>query len=307
MNIVLLSYTDIAGQSSILWRGLNDYTDHNARLITFKRNYLAYKEDIYYPERKNEAHDIMDKADLFHVSAGIPQLEDYDLNQRLAERPYVQELHGFYARKNWKMLLSRWFKNGTIYVTHLSTQGVREKIGFSIYIPRSVDFRDFPKHNANPDTIRVCHCPTNRSLKSTTFFLRTMKEVEKKHPSVETVLVEKNSWKECLKIKASCDLVFDHLGKVEQGYGMNSIEAMALGIPALCHMGNYASIYHHDCPVVNVSHQDLMRNIIELIEHDDLRKRVGRQGLKFVKRVHDIKINVKKWNALFHYVLNQKK
>ncbi len=307
MKIVLIAHLDTAGQSSILCKGLRDYTEHDARFIKIEKTYLDYEQDIYYPSMMKEAHNVMDQADIFHISEGIPVLEGYNLAEKVSETPSIQELHGTYTGLNWQMLLARWFKNKSVYVTHLSTANVREKIGFSIYIPRSVDFRDFPQPKRNPDKIRVAHCPTNRTIKSTDLFLEIMGEIEKEYPYVETVLVEKKSWNDCLKIKATCDLVFDHLGKVEQGYGLNSIEAMVFGIPSICKVGNYTYIHHPDCPVVNVSNDTLKAQLIKLIEDDTLRKSIGKRGIKFVKRVHDIKNNVKKWEALFNYVINGKK
>ncbi len=307
MKIVLIAHLDTAGQSSILCKGLRDYTEHDARFIKIEKTYLDYEQDIYYPSMMKEAHNVMDQADIFHISEGIPVLEGYNLAEKLSETPFIQELHGTYTGLNWQMLLARWFKNESVYVTHLSTANVREKIGFSIYIPRSVDFRDFPQPKRNPDKIRVAHCPTNRTIKSTDLFLEIMGEIEKEYPYVETVLVEKKSWKDCLKIKATCDLVFDHLGKVEQGYGLNSIEAMVFGIPAICKLGNYTYIQHPDCPIVNVTNNTLKEQLIKLIEDDTLRKSIGKRGIKFVKQVHDIKNNVKKWEALFNYAINGKK
>jgi glycosyltransferase involved in cell wall biosynthesis len=306
MKIVLVGYLDIAGQSSILWKGLKDYTNHDARFIKIERTYLSYEEDIYYPTMREEAHEVMDQANVFHISEGIPKLEGYNLTDKLSEIPFVQELHGTYAGMNWQMLLARWFQHSRVYVTHLSTAMVREKIGFSIYIPRSVDFREFPKPRRDPQKIRIAHCPTNRTIKATDFFLEIMNEIEKEYPYVETVLVENKSWKDCLNIKATCDLVFDHLGKVEQGYGLNSIEAMVFGIPALCKVRNYTYIHHPDCPIVNTMQETLKDQLIKLIEDDDLRTRIGKQGVKYMQRVHDVKKNVKKWEAMYNYVIHGK-
>ena len=111
MKIVLIAHLDTAGQSSILWKGLRDYTEHDARFIKIEKTYLDYEQDLYYPSMMKEAHNVMDQADIFHISEGIPILEGYNLDEKVSETPSIQELHGTYTGLNWQMLLARWFKN----------------------------------------------------------------------------------------------------------------------------------------------------------------------------------------------------
>lgn len=74
--------------------------------------------------------------------------------------------------------------------------------------------------------LRVGHAPTNRSLKSTHEFLEACRALP-----VDVVMIEGLSWEECLKLKGTCDVLFD---QTAYGYGGNAIEAWAMGIPVVC-------------------------------------------------------------------------
>lgn len=149
--------------------------------------------------------------------------------------------------------------------------------------------------------IIVHNSPTNREYKNTELFLKTMGEVEKEYPYVETVLIEGKPWKECIKEKATCDLSFDQMG-FAGGYGHQSIESMALGMPVLCGLNYYVKAIHPDCPIVSVTKDSLKERIVKLIQDDNLRERLGKKGIEYCRRTHDIKVNVHRWISLFEFI-----
>lgn len=77
--------------------------------------------------------------------------------------------------------------------------------------------------------LRVGHAPTNRAVKSTEAFLAAAAKLGRELP-VAVVLIEGQSWWDCLKLKATCDVYFD---QVLLGYGNNAIESWGMGIPVV--------------------------------------------------------------------------
>lgn len=78
--------------------------------------------------------------------------------------------------------------------------------------------------------LRIGHAPTDRAVKSTDAVLAACKKLGREIP-VEVVLVERQSWRQCLAAKARCDIFVD---QVLLGYGNNAIEAWGMGIPVVC-------------------------------------------------------------------------
>jgi len=76
--------------------------------------------------------------------------------------------------------------------------------------------------------LHIGHAPTNRKAKGSDIIIPCIQSLEKKYP-VKLVLIENLSYQEALKRKRSCHIFIDQIGNL--GYGMNAIEALAMGIP----------------------------------------------------------------------------
>lgn len=96
-------------------------------------------------------------------------------------------------------------------------------------------------------------------------------------------------------------------GDSEGGAPTTIIEAQAMGVPVV-------STYHADIPFVTIPKKtallskehdilDMSRNLKRLILDVNLRKRMGKEGAKFVKTHHDIKETVKKIEKVYRELL----
>lgn len=84
-------------------------------------------------------------------------------------------------------------------------------------------------HEGGP--VRIGHAPTNRALKSTAELETAVTQLQAEGADVELVIIEGLPWLEALKVKGTCDLLFD---QTAYGYGGNAIEAWGMGIPVIC-------------------------------------------------------------------------
>lgn len=132
--------------------------------------------------------------------------------------------------------------------------------------------------------IRIGHAPTNREAKGSAAILSAIHRLQQTHP-VDLVLIEHLPWKEAIRLKQTCHIFVDQLGDL--GYGINSLEALAMGIPTCtCLAPGFAERYP-DHPFVVVTEETLFPELRRLVEDSKLRRAMGTAGRKWVEHHHD--------------------
>ncbi len=105
---------------------------------------------------------------------------------------------------------------------------------------------------------------------------------------VEPVLIERLSWSECLRRKATCDIFYD---QPVLGYGSNAIEAWAMGIPVLAGVED-PSVRDRmlktwgELPFFETTEAMLEADLRRLIDDADLRRTYAKLGYRHVIRWH---------------------
>lgn len=148
------------------------------------------------------------------------------------------------------------------------------------------DWRKFepapPKAESEP--IIIGHAPTNRQAKGSDIIIPIVRELEKDFP-IQLLLIEKMSYQQALKQKSRCDIFIDQIGDL--GYGINSLEALAMEIPVCsCLAPGFAEKYP-DHPFIVVDEHNLKEKLIELIQDVNMRRPAGYIGRKWVTEYHD--------------------
>jgi glycosyltransferase involved in cell wall biosynthesis len=132
-------------------------------------------------------------------------------------------------------------------------------------------------------TIRIGHAPTNRGAKGSDIIIPILKKLEKEL-NIEVVLIEGMQYERALKEKASCDIFVDQIGDL--GYGINSLEALAMGIPTCsCLAPGFAELYP-DHPFVIIDANNLQEQLERLIQ-DPNRRDIGVRGREWIVKNHD--------------------
>lgn len=102
-----------------------------------------------------------------------------------------------------------------------------------------------------PGPFRIAHSPTNEKYKGTAVFLEVCERLNKRGVKVEPVLIgmkrsrktllpDRKSHAEALRIKATCDAVFDSFWLGIQGSGL---EGAAMGLPVIAGDPEVADLY----------------------------------------------------------------
>lgn len=139
------------------------------------------------------------------------------------------------------------------------------------------------------DRIRILHAPTNRAVKHTELFIETIRLLKARGLPVEGMLIEGHTWDETLKMKAAHgDILFDQL---ILGYGQNSLEAWAMGIPVVAGASAVTEKLMvrtlGELPYYRATPTDLARRLTELITSEDARVTAAGRGHEYVRRWHD--------------------
>lgn len=161
------------------------------------------------------------------------------------------------------------------------------------WLPSAYDVEELlvqaTRNRRDPDgRIRIVHAPTNPSLKGTDTFLEAVAELQVEGLPIDLVMFEGLTWFECLTEKARADIVFD---QITLGYGCNSIEAWAMGVPVVSG-GDAWTIKamrreFGDLPFVNATAKSLKAQLKRLVTSADMRAEYAERGLTHVRHYHD--------------------
>ncbi len=181
--------------------------------------------------------------------------------------------------------------NVTVEFDHLRLHPRIHYVGF----PFDAGRFSLHEHHENDRPVRIGHAPTNRAAKGSDVIIPILNELAQSH-GVEMVLIEGLPYEQALALKQSCDVFVDQIG--ELGYGINSLEALAMGIPVCSCLAEGFAERYPDHPFVDVQAHNLKAELINLIEHPEIRKRKGEEGRRWVEAFHDAVNVVRKIHRL---------
>jgi len=153
-----------------------------------------------------------------------------------------------------------------------------------LFIPFDAD--SLPMRTEENEHLRIVHSPTNRAMKGTEFIIRTIEALQRIR-DVEFVLVENKPHEEVIRIKQSCDLAIEQVGNLGgTGYGRNSLETLAMGIPTITEMTPDYVAWIPENPFVLANRETLSEVALKLIDNATLRRGLKMQGRKWVMKYH---------------------
>ena len=152
-----------------------------------------------------------------------------------------------------------------------------------IFFPFDIEkFKPLPYRD--DEILLIGHAPTNRAAKGSNVIIPTVKELEKNYP-VKLILIENLAYHEALKQKATCHIFIDQIGDL--GYGINSLESLAMGIPTCSCLAPGFDEQYPDHPFIVINEQNLRSRLISLIQNKELRIKKTKEGREWVKKYND--------------------
>ncbi len=136
--------------------------------------------------------------------------------------------------------------------------------------------------------LRIAHSARVRAFKGTDVIIDAIERLKRRLP-VELVLIEGMSHDQSMEAKRRCDIAVDQITDIGGwGYGMSSVEYLALGLPVCTSMKPEMQAFLPDHPFVAVTTETLETKLEHLITDENHRRDVGVHGREWVVRNHDI-------------------
>ncbi|MEZ5066671.1 MAG: glycosyltransferase [bacterium] len=149
------------------------------------------------------------------------------------------------------------------------------------------------------DKLRIVHAPRNRAYKGTDLLIEAV-ERARREVEFEFDLVEGVTHEEAVARKRRANLLVDQVGDHRAtGYGMNSLEALAMGIPCLTSMVPDLATFLGDHPFVLANPEALADQLVELAREPARLAERSRAGRAWVERTHGADAIVEKIYATY--------
>lgn len=263
--------------------------------------YFDFPADIAWT-RHNERmiRKLVAEADVIHLNNSYRAAQ----NLLIRNKPMLLHHHGSLFRHNTKhMMATARSRRMTQAVSTMDLTRADPEVLH--WLPTAYDVSDLhaygKTHRRKPDgRVRIVHAPTNRDYKHTDLLISVVQELQRERLKVDLELVEGKTWRECMAIKATADIVFDQL---LWGYGCNGVEAWVMGVPVIAGADDWtleAMRREWDgLPFYLATEDTLKARIREMVKSADLRAEYGAKGLAHVRKYHDEKPALAKLAELY--------
>lgn len=276
-SVNIVSYAagaDTGGQSYRLHQAFTKLTDHTFHSLVRSTNYLRYPKHVGWEARGR----LLAQADLVHAHSHFRTLEEVD-------KPMIIQYHGTQFRNNPKTYIrAAQARHARQFVSTLDLWLLGPKQLTWLPAPYDLDWlATFRK--PQDGKLRIGHAPTDRAVKSTKALIAAAERLNKT-TKVELVMIERQPWDKCLRLKGTIDVLFD---QVILGYGNNAIEAWGMGIPVIC--GAQPDTLHEmrnrfgELPFYEAT-EDTIYEALSAMADDVTRKEFGERGYLHAERFH---------------------
>ena len=281
------------------------------KVVTASQSYIGYPLD---PDLSNYAgargnwnwtaiQELYGAADLVVLHRDAVMYPRFDHGQR---KPIVIHHHGTHFRRNPEVVWASGAAVGAVQcVSTVDLLDCVPKGQTAHWLPQIVDVERLAVirrvNYKRSKTIRIAHAPTDRLIKGTRYVEAVIRELAKKYP-VQAVIIERVSWERCLARKATADIYVDQF---QLGYGNNTLEAWALGMPVVCGadkpiLARMRKEYHRKTrPFYEATPETLYARLEELILSESLRAEWAARGMAHIKRFHSQAAVVARLNAIY--------
>ncbi len=143
--------------------------------------------------------------------------------------------------------------------------------------------REYRFHNP----IRICHASRN-VFKGTEHIISAVARLQQRHP-VELRMIENMPHAQALQLKQECDIFVDQLTNAGGwGYGMSSVEALAMGLPVVTNIPPQMVSRIGTHPFVHADEHTVEAVLESLITNESRCRELSRAGQRWVRERHDV-------------------
>ena len=300
MNILMITDNDPAGMGIAFTNAINRYSEHRCRLITTAEKYgFGFESDIHLSDIEGddfgEVEQLLIDADIIHFH--VLRDENSHLGP-LVIRDYIKGkkiLHHHHGHPDY-IINAESYNEKYIKLKRkviVSTPDLLKLAENSTWVPNLVPINDvefLPRYDDSlpQDRIKICQSPTRKFHKHTAEFKAVLDALQKRYPDrIQPVIIEKQPYIECLRIKKTCHVVFDHM---RGWFGIASLESLSQGKPVIAGLDEWnvkclkEFTGADELPwVIARDQHELEHKLEELIIDNDLRNNIGLKNRRFME------------------------
>lgn len=252
-----------------------------------EKKYFQFRDWFwsYKVEKAIEEHGLLD-YDIIHLDWGLEFYRDGRFVKRLQEagKPIVCTYHGQDLRT--RGVIPEIDSASNLNVT--SELDLLKKHPDIQYLFLPFDTKQHQPTFKINETIRICHSPTDRYYKGSETIIPICEKLAERD-NVEFVLIENMPHAKTQKIKQSCDILIDQIhNRGGWGYGMNSVEALSMGLCCVTELVNEYVEFIPDHPFVNVNGDSLKETLEGLVANPGKIMEHRIKGREWIIKYHDL-------------------
>jgi hypothetical protein len=230
-----------------------------------------------------------DRFDIYHLDQGLDFFRDGRFIRRMKQRGATVTCfyHGTDLRHRGVIPVVDEISDLNL-TSELDLLDKHPNINY-LHLPFDVDRYEVKQGESDPLIIgHACRAPSARHFKGTDHIIQVVEDLERDYP-VKLDLVEGLTNEACLARKERWDIAVDQIAdRGGWGYGMNSLETLAMGIPTCTRMNDRCEVFFSGHPFINVDQDTLRVRLIELIENPDYRRGKREAGRRWVQMKHSL-------------------
>ncbi len=253
-----------------------------------ERAFFASRDRLWklWVEPAIRKHHLLD-YDVYHLEWGLEFYRNGSFVERLTERnkPILGTYHGQDFRN--RGIIPAVDRHVQLNLTSEYDLLPRHPNIRYLFLPYDVGTYQ-PKDELHTPTT-ICHATRNRYVKGSEAIIAACRSLEKSH-GIRFLLIENQHHDAALAGKQHSDIYVDQVADLAPGYGMNSIEAMAMGLACCTRMNDDYQAFMPDHPFVNVNPDNLLTKLTKLVENPQLIRERGRAARLWAETHHALNV-----------------
>jgi len=250
--------------------------------------YFKFRDWIwhFYIEPAIEKYGLMD-YDIYHFDWGLDLYRDSRFAKRIAKlgKPIVCTYHGQDMRTRG-VIPEMDFLSQLNLTSELDLIEKHPNLNY-LFLP--FDTNQFIASETVHAPIRVCHSPTNRYYKGSKDLIPVCEKLDKEG-LISFNLIENQAYEKVIQQKQESDILVDQVNnRGGWGYGMNSVESLAMGLVCMTELIDPYQKFIPDHPFVHITAETFELSLRKLISDPLAFIEKKKESKQWVEKYHGFK------------------
>ncbi len=251
-----------------------------------EKTFFAFRDWLwrFWVEPAIREYRLMD-YDVYHFEWGMEFYRNGDFIRRIdsMNKPIFCTYHGQDMR-NRGIIKSVDDRAWMRFTSEHDLMNRHPKLNY-LFLPYDVAAQAMADLTTEPVTL--CHATRSRYFKGSDAIIEACESLVKSH-GARFNLIENQSHDVTMATKARSHIYIDQVSNIAPGYGMNSIEAMSMGLVCCTTMDEEYQTFLPDHPFINVSPENLREVLTGLVENRQLLIEKGQACREWVEKYHSL-------------------